>query len=69
MPTSLLSPAGPGTRTFEVTLANLLAVVIALTFRSQQRYPALLKKLHAGSAVEVAGSISFDTPALRIGRR
>jgi uncharacterized membrane protein YraQ (UPF0718 family) len=44
----------------EVSLSILLAVSIALIFWSQQRYPALLKKLHAGSGVKVAGAISFD---------
>jgi hypothetical protein len=44
----------------EAVLAILLAVSIAAIFWSQQRYPALLKKLHAGSGVKVAGTISFD---------
>ena len=45
----------------ESSLALLLAVTIAFIFWSQQRYPALLKKLHSGSGVKVAGTISFDT--------
>jgi hypothetical protein len=36
------------------------ALSIILIFWSQQRYPALLKKLHAGTGVRVAGAISFD---------
>ncbi|WP_263374124.1 permease [Granulicella aggregans] len=44
----------------EVSLSILLAVSIALIFWTQQRYPALLKKLHAGNGVKVAGTISFD---------
>lgn len=44
----------------ETVLAIALAVAIALIFWSQQRYPALEKKLHAGSAVQVKGAISFD---------
>jgi uncharacterized membrane protein YraQ (UPF0718 family) len=37
-----------------------MLAAIALTFWSGQRYPALLKKLHAGSAVQTKGVISFD---------
>src|SRR5207302_1371534 len=47
-------------RSLEVLLAALIAVGVILTFWSQQRYPALLKKLHAGTGVKVAGAISFD---------
>jgi uncharacterized membrane protein YraQ (UPF0718 family) len=47
-------------RSLEVSLAALIAVSVILIFWSQQRYPALLKKLHAGTAVKVAGPISFD---------
>lgn len=56
-------PSTPSARrglSLETTLALLLALSIALIFWSQQRYPALLKKLHAGSGVKVAGTISFD---------
>lgn len=49
------------TRSFEVYLAGFLSLLILLIFWSEQRYPALLKKLHAGSAVKVAGPVSFDT--------
>ncbi len=44
----------------EPVLAVVLAILIALFFWSGQRYPALLKKLHAGNAVQVRGAISFD---------
>lgn len=47
-------------RHLEIALATLLLIAIALVFWSQQRYPALLKKLHAGSGVQVKGAISFD---------
>ncbi|MBB5316738.1 hypothetical protein [Tunturibacter empetritectus] len=47
-------------RSLEISLAALIAVGVLVTFWSQQRYPALLKKLHAGAAVKVAGPISFD---------
>jgi uncharacterized membrane protein YraQ (UPF0718 family) len=47
-------------RTLEIALAATIALGVILTFWSQQRYPALLKKLHAGPSVKVAGAISFD---------
>lgn len=55
------SLAASARRPLEVYLAALLAVGIILIFWSEQRYPALLKKLHSGTAVKVAGAISFDT--------
>ena len=58
MPNSALKGKRP--YLLEISLAGLLALVILLTFWSQQRYPALLKKLHAGSTVQVKGAISFD---------
>jgi hypothetical protein len=45
---------------FEVALTLLLAVAIVGIFWGGQRYPALLKKLHAGQALKVGGAISFD---------
>ncbi len=56
-------------RTLEIVLAAAVALSIILIFWSQQRYPALLKKLHAGTGVTVNGAISFDallkvTPAM-----
>jgi uncharacterized membrane protein YraQ (UPF0718 family) len=61
-------------RSLEVSLAALIAVGAVLVFWSQQRYPALLKKLHAGTAIKVAGPISFDallkvTPAMPVPTR
>ncbi|HEY0795026.1 MAG TPA: permease [Acidisarcina sp.] len=47
-------------RTLETTLAVLLAISIALIFWSQQRYPALLKKMHSGASIQMKGAISFD---------
>jgi uncharacterized membrane protein YraQ (UPF0718 family) len=47
-------------RTLEIALAALLAAAALSIFWTQQRYPALLKKLHAGSAIKVNGAISFD---------
>jgi uncharacterized membrane protein YraQ (UPF0718 family) len=44
----------------EIVLGVVLAFAIALIFWTQQRYPALEKKLHAGSSVQVKGAISFD---------
>ncbi len=55
--------AGPASspRSLEISLALLIAVGAVMIFWSQQRYPALLKKMHAGTAIKVAGPISFDT--------
>jgi uncharacterized membrane protein YraQ (UPF0718 family) len=47
-------------RSLEIALSSVMLLVIALTFWSQQRYPALLKKLHSGPALQVKGAISFD---------
>src|SRR5947209_7954411 len=58
-PRVLLSPV-PARRTLEITLASLVALSVVMMFWTQQRYPALLKKLHAGTSVKVAGAISFD---------
>jgi uncharacterized membrane protein YraQ (UPF0718 family) len=60
MSTASFSVSTPRRRSLEVSLAALIAVGALLIFWSQQRYPALLKKLHAGAGVKVAGVISFD---------
>jgi uncharacterized membrane protein YraQ (UPF0718 family) len=60
MSTTSFSVSTPRRRSLEVSLAALIAVGVVLIFWSQQRYPALLKKLHAGTGVKVAGAISFD---------
>lgn len=69
MPSVMLDARATSTRTLEISLATLLALTIVLTFWGQQRYPALLKKLHAGTSLHVAGNLSFDallpvTPAM-----
>lgn len=71
-------PSGvPRRARLEVVVAFLLAIAIAGVFWGTQRYPSLLKKLHSGQHLHVAGAISFDallkvTPAMplpeRIGR-
>ena len=71
------SPSSDATarrRSVELAVALLLAVAIAATFWSQQRYPSLLKKLHAGQGLHVAGAISFDallkvTPQMPLAQR
>jgi uncharacterized membrane protein YraQ (UPF0718 family) len=60
MSTASFSVSTPRRRSLEISLAALIAVGAVLIFWSQQRYPALLKKLHAGTGVKVAGAISFD---------
>ena len=60
MSTTSFSVSTPRRRSLEVSLAAVIAVGAVLVFWSQQRYPALLKKLHAGTGVKVAGAISFD---------
>lgn len=60
MSTTSFSVSTPRRRSLEVSLAALIAIGVILIFWSQQRYPALLKKLHAGTSVKVAGPISFD---------
>jgi uncharacterized membrane protein YraQ (UPF0718 family) len=69
MSTTRFAVSTPARRSLEVSLAAVIAVCVILIFWSQQRYPALLKKLHAGTSVKVAGAISFDallkvTPAM-----
>jgi uncharacterized membrane protein YraQ (UPF0718 family) len=61
-------------RNFGTVLAVVAALAIALVFWTQQRYPALTKKLHAGAQVQVKGSISFDAvlpvdPAMPVAER
>jgi uncharacterized membrane protein YraQ (UPF0718 family) len=60
MSTTRFAVSTSSRRSLEVFLAALIAVGVVLIFWSQQRYPALLKKLHAGTGVKVAGAISFD---------
>src|SRR5579859_777342 len=51
--------ASPSSRRNAI-LAAILLSIIAGTFWVDSRYPALIKKLHQGSAVQVKGSITFD---------
>jgi uncharacterized membrane protein YraQ (UPF0718 family) len=76
-PAVALSGATSSRRTIEVVLALVLAAVIAGIFWGEQRYPALIKKLHAGQSIKVSGAISFDAllpvnpgmpVAVRVGR-
>ncbi len=61
----------------QLLIAAVLTASIALYFWMDSRYPALLKKLHSGTKIHVAGALSFDallpvTPqmplATRVGR-
>ena len=56
----VVSTSARGSRKLETTLAVLIALAVVLIFWTQQRYPALLKRLHAGTGVKVVGVISFD---------
>jgi uncharacterized membrane protein YraQ (UPF0718 family) len=42
------------------SLAILGAAIIAFTFWTQQRYPSLIKKLHAGEHIEIKAPLGFD---------
>jgi len=69
-----LSKTEPSRRTVEIAIALVLAAVIAGIFWGEQRYPALLKKLHAGQSVKVSGALSFDAllpvkPAMPLAER
>lgn len=44
----------------QVSIALLLAIGIASFFWIDSRYPALLKKLHSGTAIKTSGALSFD---------
>jgi len=44
----------------QILVAALISVSIALYFWVDSRYPALLKKLHSGRNIHVAGLLSFD---------
>jgi uncharacterized membrane protein YraQ (UPF0718 family) len=43
------------------TLAVILMAVIAMVFWVDSRYPALMKRYHAGTQVKAAGSLTFGT--------
>src|SRR5437879_7124522 len=65
MSTTRFAVSTSSRRSLEVLLAALIAVGVILIFWSQQRYPALLKKLHAGTGVKVAGAISYAVLCLK----
>jgi len=44
----------------QIAVVSLLALAMGLYFWVDSRYPALVKKLHAGHSVKVVGAISFD---------
>jgi hypothetical protein len=55
----------------QTSVAAIFASAIALYFWIDSRYPALLKKLHTGKAIQVKGALSFDalmpvTPAMSL---
>ncbi len=43
-----------------IVIATLLALGIASYFWIDSRYPALVKKLHSGTAIKTSGVLSFD---------
>ena len=47
-------------KTLEISAAIVLAALIAAVFWGMQRYPALMKKFHAGTGIHISGAISFD---------
>jgi uncharacterized membrane protein YraQ (UPF0718 family) len=60
---ALSSVVEPKTRAIPITqivVVTLLALAMASYFWVDSRYPALLKKLHAGHAVKVSAPITFD---------
>jgi uncharacterized membrane protein YraQ (UPF0718 family) len=55
----------------QTSVAAFISVSIALYFWIDSRYPALLKKMHSGSAIQTKGVLSFDalmpvTPAMSL---
>jgi hypothetical protein len=44
----------------QISIALMLALGIASFFWLDSRYPALLKKLHSGTAIKTSGVLSFD---------
>lgn len=53
-------PVTPATSRRHAALAAILLSIIAGVFWVDSRYPALIKKLHQGAAVQVKGAITFD---------
>jgi uncharacterized membrane protein YraQ (UPF0718 family) len=57
-----LQPSGIPTNAWRSrTLAAILMVVIAGIFWADSRYPALLKRYHAGTRVTASGALTFGT--------
>jgi uncharacterized membrane protein YraQ (UPF0718 family) len=50
----------PAVRTIQVVTVIVLALAMGSYFWVDSRYPALLKKLHAGKSVKVTAAITFD---------
>ena len=55
-------PTAPSRRiaAAQILVAAILSISIAVYFWVDSRYPALLKKLHSGKNIHVAGLLSFD---------
>lgn len=59
--TSLAVPSSERTNfRIQTSIALILALGIASFFWIDSRYPALLKKLHSGTAIKTSGVLSFD---------
>ena len=59
--TSLVVPSAERANSrIQISIALILALGIASFFWIDSRYPALLKKLHSGTAVKTSGVLSFD---------
>ena len=55
-----LAPAAATSATWRSrTIAIVLMMVIAATFWIDSRYPALMKRYHAGTQVKAAGALTF----------
>lgn len=73
--TSLAVPSVERTNfRIQISIALILALGIASLFWIDSRYPALLKKLHSGTAIKTSGVLSFDaklpvTPQMPLGTR
>src|ERR1700752_3252637 len=57
---TLAVPSPRSALRLQASIALLLALGIASFFWIDSRYPALLKKLHSGSAIKTSGVLSFD---------
>jgi uncharacterized membrane protein YraQ (UPF0718 family) len=59
-PISISSSLRTRSLRYEVPLLACIALLILATFWTQQRYPALLKKLHSGTTLTAKGPLTFD---------